>query len=71
MARARRIRTPRKTDRQVTPYSDKIPRISLKMMMSNPRTMYRVRKKRGKKRFAIFAKAGFSKNPFEMKDEEL
>ena len=71
MARARRIRTPRKTDRQITPYSDKIPRVSLKMMMSNPRTMYRVRKKRGKKRFAIFAKAGFSKNPFEMKDEEL
>ncbi len=40
------------------------------MMMKNPYSMYRVRKERGKKRFAIFRKKGYSKNKFEMKDWE-
>tara|TARA_R100001015_G_C4634872_1_gene202453 strand:- start:429 stop:650 length:222 start_codon:yes stop_codon:yes gene_type:complete len=68
MTRRIRIRSPRKTDRQVTPYSSIIPKISIEMMMGNPYTRYRVRKRRGKRQFAIFAKAGYSKNKFEMRD---
>ena len=63
-----RIRSPRKTDRQVIPWSSTIPKIPIKMIWNNPYTMYRVRKRRGKKQFAIFAKAGYSKNKFEMRD---
>jgi len=70
MVKTRRIRMPRPSDTRITPWADKPPRISIGMMMKNPYSMYRVRKERGKTRFAIFRKKGYSKNKFEMKDWE-